>query len=419
MLFRSKDEEGNIIVSEIKSINDVHPLYLKQPNSCTDEEYKDFYKKTFNDFKDPLFWIHLNMDYPFNLKGILYFPKLSTEFDTIEGRIKLYNSQVFVADNIKEVIPEFLLLLKGVIDCPDLPLNVSRSFLQNDGFTRKISDYITKKVADKLNGLFKTEREGFEKFWDDISPFVKYGLIKDNKFYEKVESIILYKTTEDKYVTVGEYLEQHTGKLDKQVYYVSDPIQQAQYIKMLKEHEVDAVILDHSIDSAFISHMEMKKEDIHFKRVDSDISDLMKDTEEATDEETSSKENELVSKIFKKALNKEEFKIQLESLKTEDVAGMIILSEDSRRMQDMMKRYGMGGFNPGMMPNEEILVLNKKHSLIKYVLEHGDKETELLDLIAQQVYDLAVLSHKTLSPEAMTNFIKRSNEIMKQMITEK
>ncbi len=414
-----KDEEGNIIVSEIKALNDIQPLYLKQPNSCTDEEYKDFYKKTFNDFKDPLFWIHLNMDYPFNLKGILYFPKLSTEFDTIEGRIKLYNSQVFVADNIKEVIPEFLLLLKGVIDCPDLPLNVSRSFLQNDGFTRKISDYITKKVADKLNGLFKTEREGFEKFWDDISPFVKYGLIKDNKFYEKVESIILYKTTEDKYVTAQEYLEQHTGKLDKQVYYVSDPIQQAQYIKMLKEHEVEAVILDHSIDSAFISHMEMKKEDIHFKRVDSDISDLMKDAEEATDEETGSKENELVTKVFKKALNKEEFKIQLESLKIEDVAGMIILSEDSRRMQDMMKRYGMGGFNPGMMPNEEILVLNKKHSLIRYVLEHGDKETELLDLIAQQVYDLAVLSHKTLAPEAMTNFIKRSNEIMKQMITEK
>ncbi len=414
-----KDEEGNIIVTEAKPLNDVHPLYLKQPNSCTDEEYKEFYKETFKDFKDPLFWIHLNMDYPFNLKGILYFPKLNTEFDTLEGRIKLYNSQVFVADNIKEVIPEFLLLLKGVIDCPDLPLNVSRSFLQNDGFTRKISDYITKKVADKLNGLFKTEREGFEKFWDDISPFVKFGLIKDDKFYQKVESIVLYKTTENKYVTVEEYLKEHEGKLDKQVYYVSDSIQQAQYIKMLKELSVGAVILDHNIDSAFISHMEMKKDDIHFKRVDSDISDLMKDSEETIDEETSKQENETITNVFKNALNKEDIKIQLENLKSEDTAGMIILSEDSRRMQEMMKRYGMGGFDPGMMPNEEVLVLNKKHSLIKYVLEHGDEETELLSLVAQQVYDLAVLSHKTLSPEAMTSFIKRSNEIMKQMIEEK
>lgn len=413
-----KDKDGNIVITEPEALNDVLPLYLKQPNSCTDEEYKDFYRKTFKDFQEPLFWIHLNMDYPFNLKGILYFPKLNTEFDTIEGRIKLYNSQVFVADNIKEVIPEFLLLLKGVIDCPDLPLNVSRSFLQNDGFTRKISDYITKKVADKLNSLFKSDREGFEKFWDDISPFVKYGLIKDNKFYEKVESIILYKTTEEKYVTVEEYLEKHTGKLDKQVYYVSDPVQQAQYIRMIKEYDIEAVILDHSIDTAFLSHIEMKKQDISFKRVDSNISELMKDIDETIDEETATKETELLTKVFNKILKKEDSKIQLENLKSEDLAGMIILPEESRRMQEMMKRYSMGGFNPGMMPSEETLVLNKKHPLIQYILGQGDKETEMTDLIAQQVYDLAVLSHKPLSPEAMTSFIKRSNEIMKQMITE-
>ncbi|SNS96534.1 molecular chaperone HtpG [Anaerovirgula multivorans] len=413
-----KDKDGNIVITEPEALNDVLPLYLKQPNSCTDEEYKDFYRKTFKDFQEPLFWIHLNMDYPFNLKGILYFPKLNTEFDTIEGRIKLYNSQVFVADNIKEVIPEFLLLLKGVIDCPDLPLNVSRSFLQNDGFTRKISDYITKKVADKLNSLFKSDREGFEKFWDDISPFVKYGLIKDNKFYEKVESIILYKTTEEKYVTVEEYLEKHTGKLDKQVYYVSDPVQQAQYIRMIKEYDIEAVILDHSIDTAFLSHIEMKKQDISFKRVDSNISELMKDIDETIDEETATKEKELLTKIFNKILKKEDSKIQLENLKSEDLAGMIILPEESRRMQEMMKQYSMGGFNPGMMPSEETLVLNKKHPLIQYILGQGDKETEMTDLIAQQVYDLAVLSHKPLSPEAMTSFIKRSNEIMKQMIAE-
>ncbi|MBB6214417.1 molecular chaperone HtpG [Anaerosolibacter carboniphilus] len=411
-----KDKDGNIIITEPEALNDVLPLYLKQPSACTDEEYKEFYRKTFRDFQEPLFWIHLNMDYPFNLKGILYFPKLNTEFDTIEGRIKLYNSQVFIADNIKEVIPEFLLLLKGVIDCPDLPLNVSRSFLQNDGFTKKISDYITKKVADKLNGLFKSGREGFEKFWDDISPFIKYGSIKDDKFYEKIESILLYKTTDEQYVTIEEYLEKHTGKLEKQVYYVSDPVQQAQYVSLLKAHGVEAVILDHSIDSAFISHIEMKKNDIRFKRVDSDISELMKEQDQ-TDEETNKVEVENVTKVFKKALAKEDCKIQLESLKSEDVAGMIILSEDSRRMQEMMKRYNMGGFNPGMFPSEETLVLNKKHPLIQYILGHTNEETELLDLIAQQVYDLAVLSHKPLAPEAMANFIKRSNEIMKKMIS--
>ncbi|MEW9124661.1 MAG: molecular chaperone HtpG, partial [Thermotaleaceae bacterium] len=412
-----KDKDGNLIITEPEPLNEVAPLYLKQPNACTDEEYKTFYQKTFRDFKEPLFWIHLNMDYPFNLKGILYFPKLNTEFDTMEGQIKLYNNQVFVADNIKEVIPEFLLLLKGVIDCPDLPLNVSRSFLQNDGFTRKISDYITKKVADKLNSLFKSDRKDFEKFWDDISPFIKYGILKDNKFYEKVESILLYKTTDELYLTLEEYLEKYSGKVEKQVYYVSDLQQQSQYIKMLKDYELEAIILDHVIDGAFISHIEMKKNDIHFKRVDSDVSDLMKD--EALDEETSKKGLEILTKIFNKALQKEDAKIQLENLKSEDVAGMIILAEESRRMQEMMKRYSMGGFNSGMMPSEEILVLNRKHLLIQYLLNHGAEETELLELIAHQVYDLAVLSHKQLSPEALTDFVKRSNEIMKQMIQQK
>ncbi|AOY75290.1 molecular chaperone HtpG [Clostridium formicaceticum] len=411
-----KDKDGNLIVEEPEVLNDVTPLYSKQPSSCTDEEYKEFYRKTFRDFQEPLFWIHLNMDYPFNLKGILYFPKLNTEFDTMEGRIKLYNNQVFVADNIKEVIPEFLLLLKGVIDCPDLPLNVSRSFLQNDGFTRKISDYITKKVADKLNSLFKSEREGFEKFWEDISPFIKYGVLKDSKFYEKVASIILYKTTNQQYITLEEYLEKYGEKLDKQVYYVSDDVQQAQYIKMLQEYELEAVILDHNIDSAFISHMEMKKKDIGFKRVDSNITELMKDKDQATDGESSTKEAETLTKVFSKTLGKEDCKVQLESLKSQDVAGMIILSEESRRMQEMMKRYSMGGLNMGAMPTEEILVLNKKHPLIQYILEHAEEETELLNCIVQQVYDLAVMGHKPLSPEAMTNFIKRSHEIMKQLI---
>ena len=413
-----KDKDGNIIITEPEPLNEVLPLHLKQPSACTDDDYKEFYRKTFKDFQEPLFWIHLNMDYPFNLKGILYFPKLNTEFDTMEGRIKLYNSQVFIADNIKEVIPEFLMLLKGVIDCPDLPLNVSRSFLQNDGFTRKISDYISKKVADKLSGLFKTEREGYEKFWTDISPFIKYGMIKDDKFYQKVESIILYKTTDGKYVTVDEYLEKHKEKFEKQVYYASDTVQQAQYINMLKEYDIDTVILDHSIDSAFISHVEMKKDDVKFKRVDSGISELMKD-DGITDEDSNKKEVEKLETIFKKVLKKEDCKIQLENLKTEDVAGIIILSEDSRRMQEMMKRYSMGGFNAGMMPNEETFVLNKKHPLIQYVMEHTEDESELLNLIVHQVYDLAVLSHKPLSPEAMTSFLKRSNEIMKQMVSKK
>ncbi len=411
-----KDEEGNIIISQPEALNDTYPLYLKLPGECTDEDYKEFYKKTFKEFQEPLFWIHLNMDYPFNLKGILYFPKLSTEFESIEGSIKLYNRQVFVADNIKEVIPEFLLLLKGVIDCPDLPLNVSRSFLQNDGFTRKISSYIAKKVADKLKSLFKSDREDFEKFWDDISPFVKYGVIKDEKFYKKVESILLYKTTDDKHVTSEEYIEKYGKDDQKQIYYVSDPIQQGQYIKMLKEHDVEAVILDHGIDTAFISHIEMKAEGVTFKRVDSHISEIIKDLDDNVDEEASKEETETLTKVFNNVLNIEDCKIQLESLKSEDIAGMIILSEDSRRMQEMMKRYSAGGLTPGMIPNEEVLVLNKKHQLIQYLLGHSNDESELRNMIVQQVYDLAILSHKQLSPEAMTKFIKRTNEIMKKMI---
>lgn len=408
-----KDKDGNVVIETPEPINDTQPLYTKQPSSCTEEEYKEFYQKTFRDFKEPLFWIHLNMDYPFNLKGILYFPKFSTEFDSLEGQIKLYNSQVFVADNVKEVIPEFLLLLKGVIDCPDLPLNVSRSFLQNDGFAKKISDYITKKVADKLNSLFNTERESFEKFWDDISPFVKFGLIKDDKFYQKVESIVLYKTTEGKYMTVKEYTEKYKEKLDKEIYYTSDDVQQAQYINMLKDLEIEAVVLDHGIDSAFISHLEFKNNDIKFKRVDSDISNLMKDSEG----EDIKEELETATQLFKRVLKKDDVKIQVERLKSQDVAAMIVLSESSRRMQEMMKRYSMGGFDANMFPKEETLVLNKNHGLIQHILGAKDTDTETIDLIAQQVYDLAVLSHKPLSPEEMTNFIKRSNELMKRVIS--
>lgn len=411
-----KDKDGKVIIEEPKSINDTTPLYTKKPNESTDEEYKDFYRKTFNDFKEPLFWIHLNMDYPFNLKGILYFPKLGTDFDTMEGQIKLYNSQVFVADNIKEVIPEFMLLLKGVIDCPDLPLNVSRSFLQNDGFVKKISDYITKKIADKLNGLFKADRENYETFWDDISPFVKYGSIRDEKFFERVQENILYKTTDNKYQTVEEYLESHEGKLENKVFYSTDEVQQAQYIKMIKEHDIEAVVLDHSIDSAFISHLEQKKSEIKFNRVDSDLTDIIKEIDENHNEEEHTTLTESITNMFKKALSNENLKVQLETLKSKDVSAMIVLSEDSRRMQDMMKMYKMAGMDPSMFPSEETLVLNKKHPLIQYVLDETKVEMDLKETIAKHIYDLAMISHKPLTPEAMTEFIKRSNEIMEKMI---
>lgn len=410
------DEDGNTI--ELKALNNTNPLYLKMPNECTDEEYKEFYRNTFMDFKEPLFWIHLNMDYPFNLKGILYFPKLNNQFDTIEGQIKLYNSQVFVADNIKEVIPEFLLLLKGVIDCPDLPLNVSRSFLQNDGFVKKISDYITKKVADKLKSLHKNEQESYEKFWDDISPFIKFGCLKDEKFLDKADNIILYKTIYDKYVTLEEYLESSKDKHENKVYYVTDTNLQAQYIKMFKDHNMDAVILDHSIDQPFISHLEMKNNDVKFARIDADLTDTMKDTSDSENDEDKKKSNEVLEKVFKEALSNDTINITAENLKSEDVSGIIILPEESRRMQDMSKMYGMYGLDTGMIQNDETLLLNKKNSLVKFILENNDNKdkNEDVTLLCQHIYDLALISHKQLSPDAMTAFVSRSNKLLQRMI---
>lgn len=407
-----KDEDGNDIIEEIVALNETTPLYAKKPSECTDEDYKAFYSKTFMDFKEPLFWIHLNMDYPFNLKGILYFPKLGNNFDTLEGQIKLYNNQVFVADNLKEVIPEFLLLLKGVIDCPDLPLNVSRSVLQNDGFVKKISDYISKKVADKLTGLFKTERESYEKYWDDIQPFIKFGAIKDPKFGDKVEDVLLFKLTDDQYVTSSEYLTRHEGKLEKEIFYTTDTLQQAQYINNLKDHGIESAVLDHPIDNAFISHMEAKSEDVKYKRVDSGISDLLKE-----DDDTDHKEvEEKLVEVFKRSTGLETIKIKIESLKNEDLAGMIILTEESRRMQEMMKQYGAMGMDPSMFPSDETLVLNRKNPLVNYTIENLEGDEETIDLVTEQIYDLAQLTHKQLSAEAMTKFIKRSNDILKKAI---
>ncbi|MCT4544845.1 MAG: molecular chaperone HtpG [Vallitalea sp.] len=394
-------------------INDTTPLYLKKPNECTDEEYKEFYRKMFMDFKEPLFWIHLNMDYPFNLKGILYFPKLGNQFDTMEGQIKLYNNQVFVADNIKEVIPEFLLLLKGVIDCPDLPLNVSRSFLQNDGFVKKISNYITKKVADKLNSLYKKEKESYEKFWDDIHPFIKFGCLKDDKFFDKTNGIVLYKTTSGDYVTLPEYLERNKEKHENKLYYVTDETLQSQYIKMFKDNGMEAVIMDTTIDQPFISHIEMKKQDIKFARIDADLTDTLKD-EDTSSEEDNKKLLEEVQSIFKKALNNDNLNISIENLKSEDISAMIILPEESRRMQDMSKMYGMFGMDSAMMPSNESLLLNKKNKLVKYIIDNKDNENT--DIFCEQIYDLAMISHKQLSPEAMTKFIERSNKILEKLI---
>ena len=396
------------IVKRPVAINDIHPLWTKHPNECSDEDYKEFYRKVFHDYKEPLFWIHLNMDYPFNLKGILYFPKINTEYESIEGTIKLYNKQVFVADNIKEVIPEFLLLLKGVIDCPDLPLNVSRSALQNDGFVKKISDYITKKVADKLSGMCKTDKENYEKYWDDINPFIKFGCLKDEKFAEKMNDYIIFKNLDGKYLTLKECLEENKEKHENTVFYVTDEVEQSQYINMFKNEGIDAVILTHNIDQPFITNMESKNENLKFKRIDADLSDSFK-------EETSKDElkdmTEKLSKTFKDALGKENLTVNVEKLKDASISSMITLSEESRRMQDMMKMYGMAGMDPNMFGAEgQTLVLNANNDLVKYVAEHTDGENT--KIICEQLYDLAMLSHAPLSPEQMTGFIARSNKIM-------
>ena len=416
------------------SLSDTNPLWMKHPNECTDEEYKAFYRKVFMDYKEPLFWIHLNMDYPFNLKGILYFPKINTEYDSIEGTIKLYNNQVFIADNIKEVIPEFLLLLKGVIDCPDLPLNVSRSALQNDGFVQKISEYIAKKMADKLSGMCKTDREAYEKYWDDISPFIKYGCIKDNKFADKMKDYVLFKNLEGKYLTLKDCLEQNkTEEADNKenvepentseekaaeekseeekepekttIFYVTDEVQQSQYINMFKEAGKDAVILKHNIDSAFISHLEQREQTVSFKRIDADLTEELR--EEGTADEATVN---TLQEAFRKALGKEKLEVHVEKLKNSSVAAMITLSEESRRMQDMMKMYNMYGMDPSMFGGEQTLVLNANHPLVQYVAEHQDGEKT--PVICEQLYDLAMMSHKPLSPEEMTKFVQRSNEIL-------
>ena len=432
------------IVKRPVPLNDTNPLWAKSPNECTDEEYKAFYRKVFLDYKEPLFWIHLNMDYPFNLKGILYFPKINTEYDSIEGTIKLYNNQVFIADNIKEVIPEFLMLLKGVIDCPDLPLNVSRSALQNDGFVKKISEYITKKVADKLIGMCKTDKENYEKYWDDISPFIKFGCLKDTKFCDKMNDYILFKNLDDKYLTLPELLVKEEEKKDenkdeaevldadgnpikkestdaadenteekderKVIYYVTDKLQQGQYIKMFKEQNMDAVILDHNIDTSFISQLEQRNEHYKFMRIDADVTESLKDETSAEDLKA---ETDTLTDVFKKALNNDKLTVKVEKLKNADIASVITLSEEGRRMQDMMKMYamnGMGGMDPNMFAADQTLTLNANNELVKYIFEH--KDSEHIPMFCEQLYDLAMLSNQPLSVDAMAKFVQRSNQIM-------
>ena len=399
------------------ALNDTNPLWNKHPNECTDEQYKDFYRKVFRDYKEPLFWIHLNMDYPFNLKGILYFPKINMEYDSLEGTIKLYNNQVFIADNIKEVIPEFLMLLKGVIDCPDLPLNVSRSALQNDGFVKKISDYITKKVADKLSGMCKTDRENYEKYWDDIAPFIKYGYIKDEKFAEKMGDYILYKNLEGKYLTLNDCLEENKEKHENTIFYVTNEKEQSQYINMFKEEGIDAVIMPAAIDNPFISDVEQKHEGLKFLRIDTDLNASFKE-EVKEDDEAFKKTSEELTEVFKKALNNDKLDIKVEKMKNASVASMITVSEETRRMQDMMKMYSMGGMDMSAFgATGETLVLNANHPLVKYVLEHKDGENTAK--ICEQLYDLASLAHGQLSPERMTGFVNRSNDIMMIMAGQK
>ena len=389
------------------SISDTTPLWTKHPNECSDEEYRAFYHKVFMDYKEPLFWIHLNMDYPFNLKGILYFPKINMEYESIEGTIKLYNNQVFIADNIKEVIPEFLMLLKGVIDCPDLPLNVSRSALQNDGFVKKISDYITKKVADKLSGMCKTDKENYEKYWDDISPFIKYGCLKDEKFCEKMSDYVLFKNLDNKYLTFKECLEENKENHENTIFYTNDPVQQSQYVNMFKAQGIDAVILKDSIDQPFITQLESKNEGVKFKRIDDELNDSF--TEELSEDEEKSLKEKL-SETFKKALGREIY-IKVQKLKDEKVSSMITVSEETRRMQDMMKMYGMSNMDPSMFGGAgETLTLNASNNLVKYILDNPEGENT--ELICKQLYDLALISHTPLNPESMTAFIERSNKIL-------
>ncbi len=442
-------------------LNDTTPLWAKHPNDCTREEYIAFYRKVFNDYKEPLFWIHLNMDYPFNLKGILYFPKINMEYESIEGVIKLYNNQVFIADNIKEVIPEFLMLLKGVIDCPDLPLNVSRSALQNDGFVKKISEYISKKVADKLAGMCKTEREEYIKYWDDISPFIKFGCLKDDKFCEKMTDYILFKNLAGEYLTLPECLEvkpidtedgeasdadgssadgekavdadgntveaeivdaaedadeenadaETEEKKEKTIYYVTDEQQQSQYINMFKKAKKDAVILNHSIDQPFVTQLESKNEGIKFMRIDADLTDDLKAKTSKKAQEELDKQTEELEKIFKKAIKKDNIKVKLEKLKNKDISSMLTISEESRRMQDMMKMYSVSGMDMGMFGKEgQTLILNANNKLVQKILE--EKEGDRVQLLCEQLYDLALLQNAPLAPEAMTKFVARSNKIM-------
>ena len=399
------------IVKRPVAINDIHPLWTKHPNECTEDEYKEFYRKVFNDYKEPLFWIHLNMDYPFNLKGILYFPKINTEYESIEGTIKLYNNQVFVADNIKEVIPEFLLLLKGVIDCPDLPLNVSRSALQNDGFVKKISDYITKKVADKLSGMCKTNRENYEKYWDDINPFIKFGCLKDEKFAEKMNDYIIFKDLNGKYLTLPDILKENEEKHKNQVFYVTDEKEQSQYIEMFKKEGINAVLLKHNIDAPFITRLEQKNPDVKFVRIDSDLTDSFKEETSDEEKETLKKDSESLTALFHKALNNDKLTVKAEKLKDASMACVMTLSEEGRRMQEMMKMYGMSGMDFGTP--DETLVLNLTHPLVQYVLAHAEDES--VTKYCEQLYDLAALAHGTLSPDRMSKFITRSNEIMMEI----
>lgn len=393
-------------------LNDIHPLWNKHPNECTEENYKEFYRKVFMDYKEPLFWIHLNMDYPFNLKGILYFPKINMEYESIEGTIKLFNNQVFIADNIKEVIPEFLMLLKGVIDCPDLPLNVSRSALQNDGFVKKISDYITKKVADKLSGMCKIDRETYEKYWDDINPFIKFGCLKDDKFAEKIDESIIFKNLEGKYLTLKDCMEKAKEENhEDKVFYVTNEKEQSQYINMFKDSNQDAVILTQNIDNPFIGHLERKHDKLKFLRIDADVNETLKEEVKEEDQETLKKDNDTLTEIFRKVLANEKLEVKVEKLKNENISSMITVSEESRRMQDMMKMYNMYGMDPSMFgANGEVLVLNRNNSLVTYILEHADGENT--EKICEHLYDLAHLSHGSLSPERMTKFITRSNELM-------